>query len=104
MSFMISDRPCVRVADELRELIPRFLAHRRRELDELRAALTCGDSDTVRRIGHGLKGVGGGYGFDEITRLGDQLERTAREGRLNNASGLVAQLGDYLDTVEIRYE
>jgi HPt (histidine-containing phosphotransfer) domain-containing protein len=101
---MISARPSVRVADELRELIPRFLAHRRRELDELRAALACSDADSVRRIGHGLKGVGGGYGFDEITRIGADLERAGREGRLAAAHAMVEALAEYLDTVEIRYE
>lgn len=101
---MISDRPSVLVADELRELIPRFLAHRRREIDELRAALACSDAETVRRLGHGLKGVGGGYGFDEITRLGGDLERAAREGRLDAAQALVGELAAYLDSVEIRYE
>lgn len=101
---MISARPSVRVSDELRELIPRFLAHRRRELDELRAALACSDGDTVRRLGHGLKGVGGGYGFDEITRIGGDLERAGREGRMSVATALVEELAEYLDTVEIRYE
>jgi HPt (histidine-containing phosphotransfer) domain-containing protein len=101
---MISDRPCVRVSDDLRELIPRFLAHRRRELDELRAALACADLETVRRLGHGLKGVGGGYGFDEVTRIGGELERAGREGRLPAAQALVRELAEYLDTVEIRYE
>jgi hypothetical protein len=58
----------------------------------------------VRRIGHGLKGVGGGYGFDEITRIGAELERAGRDGRLAAAHGLVEALAEYLDTVEIRYE
>jgi HPt (histidine-containing phosphotransfer) domain-containing protein len=101
---MISERPSVLVADELRELIPRFLAHRRRELDELRAALACSDAETVRRLGHGLKGVGGGYGFDEITRIGADLERAAREGRLPAAQALARKLAEYLDSVEILYE
>jgi HPt (histidine-containing phosphotransfer) domain-containing protein len=101
---MISDRPHVLVADELRELIPRFLAHRRRELEELRAAIACNDAQTVRRLGHGLKGVGGGYGFDEITRIGGDMERAAGEGRMAAAQSLVRELADYLDSVEIRYE
>jgi HPt (histidine-containing phosphotransfer) domain-containing protein len=104
ISRMISDRPCVRVSDDLRELVPRFLAHRRRELDELRAALACSDLETVRRLGHGLKGVGGGYGFDEVTRIGAELERASRDGRLPTAQALVRELAEYLDTVEIRYE
>ncbi len=104
MPRMISARPSVLVSDELRELIPRFLAHRRREVDELEAAIACADAETVRRLGHGLKGVGGGYGFDEITRIGAELERVAREGRLPAARGLVQELARYLDTVEIRYE
>jgi HPt (histidine-containing phosphotransfer) domain-containing protein len=101
---MITTRPSVVVANELRDLIPRFLAHRRMELDQLRAALAGADLESARRIGHSLKGVGGGYGFDEITRIGADIERCARDRRTDTLPALAAELGEYLDSVEIRFE
>jgi len=102
--MMITERPTVLVADELRELIPRFLAHRRMELDQLRDALAARDFEAARRIGHSLKGVGGGYGFDEITRIGADIERAAREQRPDGLHGLVRELAEYLASVDIRFQ
>jgi HPt (histidine-containing phosphotransfer) domain-containing protein len=95
-------RHSVQVAGELRDLIPRFLANRRMEVEQLRDAVARGDLEAARRIGHGLKGVGGGYGFDEISRLGAEIERRARAGGQDLAA-LARELADYLDGVEITF-
>ena len=99
---MRSARHSVHVAGELRDLIPRFLANRRVEVEQLRAAIARSDRDAARRIGHGLKGVGGGYGFDEISRIGGEIERSARAGG-DELAALARELADYLDGVEIIY-
>jgi HPt (histidine-containing phosphotransfer) domain-containing protein len=95
-------RLSVEVAAELRDLIPRFLANRRLEAEQLRAAVARGDLEAARRIGHTLKGVGGGYGFDEITRLGAAIESRARDGGRGIAA-LADELAEYLDRVEITF-
>ena len=97
-------RISVRVASELQPLIPRFLANRRTEVPLLEQAVECEDSETLRRIGHGLKGAGGGYGFDEITRIGAQLETTAKVGNCEAARRLVSALKRYLDDIEVSFE
>jgi HPt (histidine-containing phosphotransfer) domain-containing protein len=99
---MSRPRYSVRVSSELRHLIPRFLENRRGELDQLRGALARNDLDEVRKIGHVLKGAGGGYGFDEITRLGAEIERLAVRG--GNLAGLVDALAEYLAGVEVTFE
>ncbi len=102
MPAMVPDRHSVCVAGELRDLIPRFLANRRSEVERLRQSVARGDFDEARRIGHILKGAGGGYGFDEITRIGAEIERhaAARE----DVRGLVEALGEYLERVEVVFE
>lgn len=102
MLRMSPARRSVRVADELRDLIPRFLEHRREELAQLRAAIARSDFEEARRIGHILKGAGGGYGFDEITRLGAEIERLAARGE--DVRGPVDELAEYLDAVEVRFD
>ena len=100
--LMQATRYSVEVAGELRELIPRFLANRRLEVGELHAAAARGDLEAARRIGHALKGVGGGYGFDQITLLGIEIERDARAGG-GSLAALADELGEYLDNVDITY-
>lgn len=95
-------RPRVRVAAELRDLIPRFLANRRLEVEQLRGAIARGDREAARRIGHGLRGVGGGYGFDEISRIGGEIERSARAGGARLAA-LADELANYIEEVEITF-
>ena len=95
-------RPRVRVSAELRDLIPRFLANRRVEVEQLRGAIARGNLEEARRIGHGLKGVGGGYGFDEVTRIGTEIEHCARAGG-TGLDGLARELAEYLDSVDISY-
>jgi HPt (histidine-containing phosphotransfer) domain-containing protein len=99
---MASSRHSVRVSGELRDLIPRFLANRRKEIARLREAVTKGDFEEARRIGHILKGAGGGYGFDEITRLGAEIERNAARGE--DIRGLVEELAEYLEFVEVTFD
>ncbi len=95
-------RHSVQVAGELRDLIPRFLANRRIEVEQLRNAVAHGDLEAARRIGHVLKGVGGGYGFDEISRIGGAIEGSVRAGG-RDLKELARELADYLDGVEITF-
>jgi PAS domain S-box-containing protein len=55
-------------------LRPKYLERRRAELEVLRQALDRGDFESIRRMGHDLKGTGKGYGFPEISGVGAELE------------------------------
>ncbi|HUL91335.1 MAG TPA: Hpt domain-containing protein [Burkholderiales bacterium] len=99
---MAPSRHSVRVSGELRDLIPRFLANRRSEIARLREAGAKGDFAEARRIGHILKGAGGGYGFDEITRLGAEIERNAARGE--DVRAPVEELAEYLELVEVTFD
>src|SRR5215510_11059534 len=67
----------VMVEKDLEVLVYRFLARKRDDLDRARAALAAGDFETIRRIGHDLKGAGEGFGFPELSAFGAALERAA---------------------------
>jgi HPt (histidine-containing phosphotransfer) domain-containing protein len=100
---MTPTRHRVKVAAELRELMPRFLANRQADVEQLRTAAARGDFETARRIGHVLKGAGGGYGLDEITRLGAEMERCANS-KDPSLWTHVGELAEYLDGLDITYE
>lgn len=93
----------VQVDVDLEDLIPMFLSNRKREIPELKEALRKGDFEAIRVLGHSLKGVGGGYGFDAITDLGAVLETAARSENLPEIEQTVSQLATFLDCVEVEY-
>lgn len=93
----------VSVDRDLADLIPDFFAHRKEELEQARRALTRGDLATVRRVAHGLKGVGGAYGFDYVSEIGVALQRAAADADAQAIQRLLAELADYLAQVRVNY-
>ena len=90
----------VLVDGRLRSLVARFLLNCGRDLARLRAALDGGDLAVTRTIGHALGGVGGSYGFEEITRIGRAIEERSIRGDAASVGNLAAQLEDYLARVQ----
>ncbi len=67
------------VSDQVRELVPQYLASKEKQIEEARRALTSGDFSPIRRFGHNLKGTGRGYGFPPIEALGREIEQAAAQ-------------------------
>ena len=65
---------------DLMEIIPDFLDNRRDDVTTIDGAVGESDFETIRVLGHDMKGSGGGYGFDGITDIGHALEQAARNG------------------------
>ena len=101
---MGEDKTIVQIDVDLEYLIPGFLENREKDLKNLEKALQENDFAVLRSIGHNLKGVGGGYGFLEITAIGIAIENSAKENDLEIASENVGKLSQYLANVEIVYE
>jgi hypothetical protein len=70
-------RVTVSIDPELEELVPGFLENRRKDTTALVSAAHTRDLNTVRLLGHRMKGDGGGYGFPEISQIGKALEEAA---------------------------
>ena len=70
-------RVTVSIDPDLEELVPGFLENRRKDAVSLARAAKAGDVKTVRLLGHRMKGDGGGYGFQEISEIGEALEQAA---------------------------
>jgi HPt (histidine-containing phosphotransfer) domain-containing protein len=94
----------VLIDSELEDLIPGFLNNRRQDIIKMQAALADGDYETIRILGHSMKGAGGGYGFDTITDIGQALETAAREKEAQILQDQIRILTHYLEHVEVRYE
>ena len=98
-----SDKIIVHVDLDLEDLIPGYLANRKSDIAAIHAALGKNDLDTIRILGHSMKGSGGGYGFETVTDIGMMIEKAAKEGRNEDIRVQVKRLEDYLRRVEIVY-
>jgi len=99
-----SGKIIVHVDPDLEDLIPGYLANREKDIAAIHTALEKNDLDTIRIIGHSMKGSGGGYGFETITDIGMMMEKAAKEGRDEDIRLQVKRLEDYMCQVEIVYD
>lgn len=85
--------------DEFKQVARNFVeglpAHRA-ELDD---AMTKGHWESARATAHKLKGMGGSFGYPEITRLADPLESALKNRDLDNIRNRYSQLLTEIDRV-----
>lgn len=99
-----SDKIIVHIDSDLEELIPGYLDNRRRDIQSMLEALERGDYETIRVLGHSMKGSGGGYGFDPITEIGSCLEQGAKARDREGVQKWVGELLSYLEGIDVVYE
>ena len=81
-----------------------FLENRQEDIQNLGCALQEIDFEKLRSIGHNLKGVGGGYGFPDITIMGAEIEEGAKANNTERVSENIKKLSYYLSNIEVFYE
>ena len=94
----------VYIDSDLWEIVPGFLDNRRDDITTIDGAVGAGDFETIRVLGHDMKGSGGGYGFDGITDIGRSLVQAATDQDQSEIRKLVQELVDYVERVEVVYE
>ncbi len=97
------ERIVVQVDPDLEKLVPRYLENRRKDILSIENALKAGEYETIRILGHSMKGSGGGYGFALIADLGALLEQAATTSNPAEITEVLARLSDYLQRVEVVY-
>jgi len=101
---MGEERIRIRVERILEDLIPGFLEHRRSDVLSIREALGTGNYETIRILGHGMKGIGASYGFNGISEIGQAIEAAAVARRGDEIKALADDLASYLMNVDVEYE
>ena len=101
---MSDDRITVLVDVDLEELIPGFLENRARDVHILRQALAEKDYGKLQSVGHSLKGVGGGYGFDELSKIGAEIEAAAKAQNIDPVEAAIDRMANYLERIDVIFE
>ncbi len=91
------------VDEDLSAILPKFLDNVRRNPAAIAEALSRDDYDAIRSLGHKMKGTGGSFGLPQISELGDQLERAAKQQNADAVRALNRLLQQFLDSVAIQY-
>jgi HPt (histidine-containing phosphotransfer) domain-containing protein len=99
-----ADRITVQIDRDLQDIVPIFLANRQKDVQTLRTALAQRDFETIRVLGHRMKGDGGGYGFGKITEIGGVMEPAAARQDHTVIERCTAELEDFLARVDVVYQ
>lgn len=86
------------------DLTEPFLDHRREDVSFLKVLLRHENFDEIRELGHEIRGTTSVYGFPEMAKIGRAIEKAAWQRRLDLLATIAAELGDYLDRVEVVFE
>ena len=96
-------RVTVSINPDLEDLIPGFLENRRKDVAALGRATQMLDVKTVQLLGHRMKGDGGGYGFEEISSIGQALEHAAGREDWKVIAEKIEALTAFLAQVDVVY-
>jgi len=89
---------------DLEQLVTRFLRRKEGELSNLRVALSAADFETIRKLGHDLKGAGEGFGFPELSILGAKFELAAKASDAELITVHIATMERYLKRLQVRFD
>ncbi len=97
-------RVTVRIDPDIEEILPIFFGNLREYIKTIGESLKKDDYETIRILGHSIKGAGGGYGFGLITDMGADIEKAADSLDQEAVRANTSQLEDYLDRVDVVFE
>ncbi|MGD8567140.1 MAG: ATP-binding protein [Gammaproteobacteria bacterium] len=92
------------VDEQVEQLVKDFVASLPRYSAQLQQSIETGDWRKCESIVHQLKGMGGGFGFPQITRLCEQAEGQIKAGNMDQAVNIVLELLDDLDRIAMGAE
>ena len=92
----------VYVDEDLADLIPEFLENRRRDVEQIKRLIQEGKYEELARLGHTMKGSGGGYGFTEISEIGQAIEEAGARGDREAMTRLCDRLAAHLAAVTVQ--
>jgi hypothetical protein len=96
----MNERIHLSVEPALRELVPGFLANRRKDVEVIGRALGSGNLEAIKVVGHNIRCFSRVYGFDELTAIGEEIHRAAAEASTLRIAHARAHLAAYLARVE----
>lgn len=89
----------VEVDSDIADLVPGFLKNRQDDVQRIQSLIDEENYESLRILGHNMKGSGRSYGFDRVSEIGEAIERASERGDLSDIRESAFHLRDYLDRV-----
>jgi signal transduction histidine kinase len=103
LGLVATGRIRVLIEAGMEDVVPSYLNKRRKEISQYRQALANHDFDSIRMLGHKMRGTGAGYGFEELTSIGAEIEQSALTKNVFDIIATIDKLARYIDCVELEY-
>jgi HPt (histidine-containing phosphotransfer) domain-containing protein len=100
----MQDRVIVEVDEDLSDLIPGFMTHKRADIAAIFNAVARRDYGEIAGLAHRIKGEGGSYGFEAMTTIARSIELACAARDDGEVVTLARQLLSYLDRLEIVFQ
>jgi HPt (histidine-containing phosphotransfer) domain-containing protein len=98
-----SNPVCVVIDGSLAPIFNQFLDIQRRHLAAMEHALAVGDSQTIERLAHAVKGAAASYQLPTAATMAGRLEALAQNGDLSLAPALVVGLDSYFSRLCVTF-
>ena len=93
----------IRISRYLEPIFSSYIAFQMGYLKAMDQAVTAGDLQTLRRLGHTIKGSAGTYELPQAADLGARLEAAALAGNLSLAEESVAALKVFFTGLDVTF-
>jgi CheY-like chemotaxis protein len=87
------------VDDEYQQILKTFLDRLPQMVDTIKKAVKKGDWETVQSVSHQLKGLGGSFGYEQITATAKSIHDRSRKHSDEGMDKLLEELNHELDMV-----
>jgi hypothetical protein len=99
----MTEKETVFVDKDLEYLVPDYLDSKRKDAALIHDFIRKEDFESIRIIGHNMKGTGGGYGFEAISVMGTELESAAINRNVATIARIAGDLLAYIERIDIVY-
>lgn len=100
---MDTDFHKVHIDPSLADLIPSYLQNRRKEIQDLEAALQAGEFAEIAKLAERMIGVGTPFGFPYITNAAKTMRAAAARNEVKTVRDLQAAYRSYLKMVRVEF-
>ena len=93
----------VEIDVEIQSIVPEYLENRKKDCILISRLVDGDEFSEIRTLGHRMKGTGGSYGFDDISDIGESIEKSALAADKEAIISSILRLSDYLERVVVVY-